>query len=194
MAAKNKNKEAIDLLVSKYRTTLKQLDWALDQLGKKPKVVVDWYENTDKITFLQEQFDKLKEQYNSALEIIDKQDKQIKSAGRVQLTADDADNHTGAVTRATDANFGTGFPKNPQKGDLFLRVDMLPHKLFKWNGAKWIEVAKTLSDRYAYEGEYIKYLTEKILKGEYDIHDLTKSEQEEVLKRLNSEQKNRIFG
>jgi len=190
----NKKTKAIELLVSKYRIALKQLDWALDQLNKKPEVVVDWYENTDKINFLQDQFDQLKEKYNKALDIIDQQDKQIKSSSRVQLSADDADNHTGPVTRATDANFGTGFPPNPKKGDLFLRVDMLPHKLFKWNGTKWIEVAKTLSDRYAYEGEYVKYLVEKILRGEYNIEDLSKAEQEEVLKRLNAEQKNRIFG
>jgi len=104
------------------------------------------------------------------------------------LTEDDADNSPTSNT-ASDAGFGTKFPVNPKKGDLFLRVDMLPNKLYKWNGQKWIEVAKSTTDRYAYEEEYIKYITGKIITGEYDIEDLSKAEQEEVLKRLTHSQK-----
>ena len=104
------------------------------------------------------------------------------------LTEDDADNSPTSNT-ASDAGFGTKFPVNPKKGDLFLRVDMLPNKLYKWNGQKWIEVAKSTTDRYAYEEEYIKYITGKIVTGEYDIEDLSKAEQEEVLKRLTHSQK-----
>jgi len=104
------------------------------------------------------------------------------------LTELDADNIS-TSTASSQAGFGTKFPTNPQKGDLFLRVDMLPNKLYKWNGQKWIEVAKSTTDRYAYEEEYIKYITEKVITGEYDIDDLSKPEQEEVLKRLTHSQK-----
>ena len=104
------------------------------------------------------------------------------------LTELDADNAPTA-TASSQAGFGTKFPTNPQKGDMFLRVDMLPNKLYKWNGQKWIEVAKSTTDRYAYEEEYIKYITEKVITGEYDIDDLSKPEQEEVLKRLTHSQK-----
>ena len=107
------------------------------------------------------------------------------------LTEDDADN-VSVTSTASDAGFGTRFPTNPRKGDLFLRVDMLPNKLFKWNGQKWIEVAKSTTDRYAYEEEYIKYITDKVISGEYDIDDLSKAEQEEVLKRLTYDQKRRL--
>lgn len=107
------------------------------------------------------------------------------------LTDDDADN-VPATSTASDAGFGTRFPSNPRKGDLFLRVDMLPNKLYKWNGQKWIEVAKSTTDRYAYEEEYIKYITDKIISGEYDMDDLSKAEQEEVLKRLTYDQKRRL--
>ncbi len=107
------------------------------------------------------------------------------------LTDDDADNSPTAST-GSDAGFGTRFPLNPHKGDLFLRVDMLPNKLYKWNGQKWIEVAKSTTDRYAYEEEYIKYITGKIITGEYDMDDLSKPEQEEVLKRLSYDQKGRL--
>jgi hypothetical protein len=104
------------------------------------------------------------------------------------LTADDADNIPSSSKNST-AGFGTRFPANPQKGDMFLRVDILPNRLYKWNGQKWIEVAKTTTDRYAHEEEYIKYITQKIISGEYDIDDLSKPEQEEVLKRLTHSQK-----
>ena len=65
---------------------------------------------------------------------------------------------------------------------MFLRVDILPNKLYKWNGQKWIEVVKSTTDRYAYEEEYIKYITTKIIQGEYDMDDLSKPEQDAVLK------------
>ena len=107
------------------------------------------------------------------------------------LTEDDADNIP-TSTASSQAGFGTKFPANPQKGDMFLRVDMLPNKLFKWNGQKWIEVAKSTTDRYAYEEEYIKYITDKIISGEYDMDDLSKAEQEEVLLRLTHDQKRRL--
>ena len=104
------------------------------------------------------------------------------------LTADDADNIPSSSKNST-AGFGTRFPTNPQKGDMFLRVDTLPNRLYKWNRQKWIEVAKTTTDRYAHEEEYIKYITNKIISGEYDIDDLSKPEQEEVLQRLTHSQK-----
>ncbi len=107
------------------------------------------------------------------------------------LTELDADNIP-ISTASSQAGFGTKFPTNPQKGDMFLRVDMLPNKLFKWNGQKWIEVAKSTTDRYAYEEEYIKYITDKIISGEYDMDDLSKAEQEEVLLRLTHDQKRRL--
>jgi hypothetical protein len=107
------------------------------------------------------------------------------------ITEADADNVV-KTTVATHAGFGTKFPTDPQKGDMFLRVDMLPNRLFKWNGQKWIEVEKTITDRYAYEEEYINYITDKVKTGEYDFHDLTKPEQEEVLKKLDYTSKSRL--
>ena len=107
------------------------------------------------------------------------------------MTELDADN-TLTSTASSQAGFGTKFPTNPQKGDMFLRVDMLPNKLYKWNGQKWIEVVKSTTDRYAYEEEYIKYITTKIIQGEYDMDDLSKPEQDAVLKLLSYEQKGRL--
>jgi hypothetical protein len=89
-----------------------------------------------------------------------------------QAVTDDAD--------AGDANFGTEFPENPKKGDVFLRVDFLPTRLFKWNNNKWIEIDKSSNDRLAYNSAYIEHLIEKIRSGEYDIDDVNDAERAEI--------------
>ena len=35
--------------------------------------------------------------------------------------------------------FGIQFPRNPVSGDMFLRTDYLPNRLFRWNGNKWVK-------------------------------------------------------
>lgn len=84
------------------------------------------------------------------------------------------------------ADFGTTFPPSPKKGDMFLRVDILPNKLFKWNDHKWIEVDKDHADAYAYDQKYIKHLIEKIESGTYDIELLTDVEREQISRYLNN--------
>lgn len=83
-----------------------------------------------------------------------------------------------------NSTFGKAFPKNPSVGDVVLRIDSLPHRLFKWNGTSWIEIDKNQSSSYAYDQEYIKYLIDKIASGEYDIDDLNATEQEQIKKFL----------
>ena len=84
-----------------------------------------------------------------------------------------------------NAGFGTIFPNNPSKGDMFLRVDYLPSKLYKWNEKKWIEITKESTDQYAYDQEYIKHLIEKLDSGEYDVEMLSDVEQDQIQRYLN---------
>ena len=81
---------------------------------------------------------------------------------RQPLVADDED--------PGDANFGTAFPENPKKGDVFLRVDFLPSRLYKWNNNKWIEVDKATNDRLAYNTAYIEHLIEKCQRKGLEIY------------------------
>jgi hypothetical protein len=76
--------------------------------------------------------------------------------------------------------FGEKFPEDPKKGDMFIRTDFLPDRLFKWNGNKWIEIDKNSTDSYAYNEAYIKHLVEKLQNGEYEIEDLSDTEREQV--------------
>lgn len=77
-------------------------------------------------------------------------------------------------------NFGTEFPKFAKKGDTFVRVDILPNRVFKFSGTKWIEINKEQTNTYLYDEEYIKYLVEKIETGEYDVELLTENEKLQI--------------
>ena len=90
--------------------------------------------------------------------------------------------YTQPATDSTEgrADFGTAFPENPGKGDVFLRTDYLPNRLFKWNNNKWIEIDKGSNDRLAYNSAYIEHLIEKIQSGEYDIDDVNDAERAEI--------------
>jgi len=85
-----------------------------------------------------------------------------------------------APARKPVAGFGTDFPDNPQRGDLFLRTDFKPTRLFKWNDTKWIEINKGTTDAYTYNDAYIQYLAEKLFSGEYSIDDLSEVEQQQI--------------
>lgn len=78
------------------------------------------------------------------------------------------------------ADFGTEFPSAPRKGDLFLRVDSLPTRLYKWNGTKWLEIDKNTTDTYAYNERYIKHLVNQLEAGAYDADDLNDAERDQI--------------
>jgi len=88
-----------------------------------------------------------------------------------------ADNAGG---RESHSGFGISFPVDPNKGDTFVRVDIMPSVLYKYNGANWIAVDKNLSDSYTYDSAYIEHLIDKISTGEYDPDLLSDSEREQV--------------
>ena len=82
------------------------------------------------------------------------------------------------------SSFGTQFPAQANKGEMFLRVDAMPNRLYKFNGSKWIEVDKTRTDSYTYDEQYIQFLVEKLASGEYELDQLSSSEQELVVEHL----------
>jgi len=83
--------------------------------------------------------------------------------------------------------FGTSFPTDAKKGDMFLRVDRLPSGLYKYNGNMWIEVDKALSDNHAWDDAYIEHLIEKIGTGEYDPDLLSDAERDRIEAKLKAD-------
>jgi hypothetical protein len=96
------------------------------------------------------------------------------------VTADNAP----ALGKASNSDFGSTFPSNPEKGDVYLRTDSLPNRLFKFNGSKWIEVDKSSTDVYAYDEMYIKHLIDQIDQGKYDSDALSDVEREQIKEYL----------
>ena len=88
------------------------------------------------------------------------------------------------ATAGNVLGFGTSWPTNATKGDMFLRVDRIPSTLYKFNGNRWIEVDKKLSDQYAYDDAYIEHLIAKIDSGEYDPELLSDAERDQIEQRL----------
>jgi len=85
------------------------------------------------------------------------------------------------------SNFGTQFPKIAKKKDIFVRVDMMPNRVFRFNGIQWIEINKDLTETYLYDQEYIRYLVDKIESKEYDIDLLSDQERIQIEDYLKSQ-------
>jgi len=90
-------------------------------------------------------------------------------------------------TRKSTTNFGTHFPEVARPGDVFVRVDVLPNRVYKFNGDKWIMVNKDQTTTYLYDQEYIKYLVTKIDQGEYDVNLLSANEKQQIEEYLTNQ-------
>lgn len=88
----------------------------------------------------------------------------------------------------TSSNFGTNFPKIAKKGDIFVRVDVLPNRVFKFDGKKWLEQNKSVSQSYMYNKDYVEFLIEKLNSGEYDLEVLSEDEKAEIEAHLKGNQ------
>lgn len=97
-----------------------------------------------------------------------------------RLTADSAS--------PISTKFGIQFPRIANKGDMFVRVDTLPNRVYKFDGRRWFEINKDTVDTYLDE-EYIKFLIDKIDNGEYDIEVLSEKEKDQIESYLNSKSK-----
>jgi hypothetical protein len=72
------------------------------------------------------------------------------------------------------------FPTSTMSGDICIRVDVIPHRVYKFNGNKWINIDKNNTSVYLQSEDYLKYLVELIESKQYDVDLLTVDEQEAV--------------
>jgi hypothetical protein len=86
--------------------------------------------------------------------------------------------------RPSRTTFGTEFPTNPEKGEMFLHVAIMPSRLHKYNGTRWIEVDKSTTDLYTYNEDYLRYLIGKINQGHISLDDMTEGEQDQIAEYL----------
>jgi hypothetical protein len=90
------------------------------------------------------------------------------------------------LSRQPLSGFGTVFPDNAIKGDIFMRVDRMPNVLYKYNGQNWIIVDKHLTDNYTYDDAYIEHLIAQLESGEYDPDMLSDAEADAIARRVKS--------
>ena len=50
----------------------------------------------------------------------------------------------GSAPNGEPVGSGTTFPANPRLGDYFLRIDYTPQKLYRYNGAVWVEISRNV--------------------------------------------------
>jgi hypothetical protein len=89
-----------------------------------------------------------------------------------------------------EASFGREFPRNPTRGQMHVSIATVPSKLYKYNGNKWIEVDKNISDSYTHNEAYIRYIIKCVENGEIAPEDLTQNEQDLVFEYLKNVKSN----
>jgi len=87
---------------------------------------------------------------------------------------------TSSDNEKNGSNFGTAFPAFAAKGDVFVRVDNLPNRVYKFDGNRWLEINKDISDSYLYDEEYLRHLVTKLESGEYDVELLSENERSQI--------------
>jgi hypothetical protein len=95
------------------------------------------------------------------------------------------------ASKPVNSSFGSKFPDVATKGDVFTRVDVLPNKVFKYDGRNWIGINKETSNTYLYNTKYLEYLIEMIGKGEYDPELLSDNERAQIEDHIKISKRNR---
>ena len=140
------------------------------------KIVEISVEDTDKINELATEVEELLDTISTQQRTITKLENQYNQVRNQPVIEPDFD-----LGDVSGASFGTTWPVQPSKGQLFLKVDMTPNKLYKWNSRKWIEVdIDRIEDTLAYDLDYIKYLISEIKHGRREYDDLSDIEQNQI--------------
>lgn len=91
-----------------------------------------------------------------------------------------------AINHQQSSFFGTEFPRFAKRGDMFVRIDILPNRAYKFDGTKWLEINK--DQAYLYDDAYIRYLVDQIDNGEYDVDLLSEQEKVQIAEFLRRQQ------
>ena len=83
-----------------------------------------------------------------------------------------------------EVNFGPAFPKKSIEGDLFIRSDYLPTKLYRFNGDTWDPQDKDILGATAYSDNYIELLIDMISGNDYDPELLNKIEKQKIQQKI----------
>ena len=88
-------------------------------------------------------------------------------------TLDSAVHHDTVLENST---FGLKFPSDAQAGNVFLRIDYKPARLYKYTGQRWLPIDRSSTDSYITD-EYVEYLIKNLDSRHLVDEDLTESEE-----------------
>ncbi len=158
----------------------------IKEVEKIVEVPVEVIKEVEKIVEVtvedQEKIDELAQEVEGLLSTIEQQNRKIKQLENSQTVQNQPPAEPDFDLGDTSgASFGSTWPTNPTKGQLFLKVDTLPNKLYKWNSRKWIEINKGhVDDTLAYDREYIKWLIVEVKHGRREFEELSDVEQQQI--------------
>jgi hypothetical protein len=119
--------------------------------------------------------DKAIETLNQKYDLVEKRP-HAPSINPIPNAADYGSNTEGTV------DFGTAFPPNPQPDDMFVRVDQLPNKLYKYNSQTWVEERDANDIK-----EEVTNLIDSLQAGSVQLKDLTEEQKTQIKAALSRE-------
>jgi hypothetical protein len=92
-----------------------------------------------------------------------------------------------ALEGTGSVSFGTTWPINPAAGDLYLKIDVKPNRLFKWTKQrKWVEIDKRkATEALARNEKYIDWLIQQVRSKHIEFSELSDIEKEQIRRRIN---------
>lgn len=85
-------------------------------------------------------------------------------------------------------SWGDKFPSESLIGDISMRTDVRPHKLYKFNGTQWIPVDKSQNSSYLNDERYLQFIIESLNNFQYLPEMLTEAEEEAIRNILSKAQ------
>ena len=86
----------------------------------------------------------------------------------------------------THFNHGNTFPPVPSYNEQFLRTDVIPFALYKYNGRKWIEIDKENNLEYLKDNKIIELLISNLERNKYEHQQLTSQENIAIMQYQNT--------
>lgn len=140
-------------------------------------------------TKLQSQIDVISAQNVTLSDDISARDKAVQALNtkynlveKIPGLAIQADN---SPTINPSTGFGTDFPTDPVLNQMFLRVDTMPSKLFRFEGTRWMEAEK--DSQVEYDEKYLTHMINELGDGNLELNDLSTKEQQEIENMLSKE-------
>jgi len=153
--------------------TAKRKNKITESSGSTPTIVYDDTEIKQQLNQYRQQIQDLE---NQKLELENKFNTQD-SLTKNQI--EDIKQNITSVENQLSTSFGTSWPSDPVKNDLFLKTDS--NVLYRWNGRKWIEEDKgTVDENLSYDYDFIKWLTGEVKKGKTAFEELSGMQKNQV--------------